>query len=302
MDLSIVIVNFNTKQLTIDAIHSVFHSKTNHSYEILLVDNNSSDGSVEAFHKEFPNITIFENKENVGFSKANNQAIKVANGRYVLLLNSDTIVHEETLQVMIDFMEAYPKVGASGCKVILPDGSLDKACRRGFPTPAASFYHFSGLAKLFPNNPRLNQYQLGHLDPDKDYPVDCLVGAFMLLRKEAIEQVGLLDEEFFMYGEDIDWCYRIKEAGWEIYYYPFTSIIHYKGASSHRKPFKILYEFHRAMILFHRKHFAKKTLFIVNWLVYVGVSLRFLSSLITNTFKAKKKNRKDITVIEVSGE
>lgn len=282
MDVSIVIVNFNTKQLTIDAIHSVFQSKTGYSYEILLVDNNSSDGSMEAFKRELPAATIIGNKENVGFAKANNQAIKMAKGRYILLLNSDTIVHEDTLQVMLDFMEANTKVGASGCKVVLPDGSLDKACRRGFPTPEASFYHFSGLAKLFPDNPHFNQYQLGHLDPDMDYPVDCLVGAFMLLRRDVIEQVGLLDEEFFMYGEDIDWCYRIKEAGWGIHYYPYTSIIHYKGASSRRKPFKIIYEFHRAMILFHRKHFAKKYSFIVNGLVYIGVSLKFLSSLIIN--------------------
>lgn len=288
MDVSIVIVNYNTKQLTIDAIHSVFQSKTKYSYEVLLVDNNSSDGSVPAFQQAFPEIMLIVNDENVGFSRANNQAIKIAKGRYVLLLNSDTIVHEETLQVMLDFMEVHPLVGVSGCKVVLPDGSLDKACRRGFPTPQASLYHFLGLAKLFPDNPRFNQYQLGHLDPDKDYPVDCLVGAFMLLRREAIEQVGLLDEEFFMYGEDIDWCFRIKESGWGVHYYPYTSIIHYKGASSRRKPFKIIYEFHRAMILFHRKHFAKKYSFIVNGLVYIGVSLKFLSSLIMNRLKSKK--------------
>lgn len=288
MDVSIVIVNFNTKQLTLDAIHSVFQSKTGYSYEILLVDNNSSDGSMEAFKREFPTLTMIENRENVGFARANNQAIKMAKGRYILLLNSDTIVYEETLQVMLDFMEEQPKVGASGCKVVLPDGSLDKACRRSFPTPQASLYHFLGLTKLFPDNSRFNQYQLGHLDPDKDYPVDCLVGAFMLLRRDVIEQVGLLDEKFFMYGEDIDWCYRIKEAGWDIHYYPYTSIIHYKGASSRRKPFKIIYEFHRAMILFHRKHFAKKYSFIVNGLVYVGVSLKFLLSLIINRLKAKK--------------
>lgn len=285
MDLSIVIVNFNTKKLTTDAIHSVYQSKTNYSFEILLVDNNSSDGSVEAIRQEFPQVICIENKENVGFSKANNQAIKNAKGRYILLLNSDTIIHEETIQVMIDFMEAHPLVGASGCKVVLPDGSLDKACRRGFPSPAASFYHFSGLAKIFPNSASFNQYQLGHLDPNKDYPVDCLVGAFMLLRSEVIEQVGLLDEEFFMYGEDIDWCYRIKEAFWDIRYYPYTSIIHYKGASSHRKPFKIIYEFHRAMVLFHRKHYARRYPFYVNWMVYFAVSIKFLLALIKNSIK-----------------
>lgn len=289
MDLSIVIVNYNTKQLTMDAVHSVYQSKISYTYEILLVDNNSSDGSVELFHQELPNVTVIENTKNVGFSRANNQAITIAKGSYILLLNSDTIVQEDTLQVMVNFMDSHPKIGASGCKVVLPDGSLDKACRRGFPTPQASFYHFLGLSKLFPNNTRFNQYQLGHLDPDKDYPVDCLVGAFMLLRREVIEQVGLLDEMFFMYGEDIDWCYRIKEVGWDIYYYPYTSIIHYKGASSRRKPMKIIYEFHRAMILFHRKHFSRKYPLVVNWIVYTGVTLNFLMSIIINRLKSTSK-------------
>ncbi|MNI21706.1 N-acetylglucosaminyl-diphospho-decaprenol L-rhamnosyltransferase [compost metagenome] len=165
---------------------------------------------------------------------------------------------------------------------MLPDGSLDKACKRGFPTPSASFYYAFGFSKLFPSNPRFNQYQLGYLDPDQDYPVDCLVGAFMLIRREVMEQVGMLDEDFFMYGEDIDWCYRIKQAGWEIYYYPRTSIIHYKGASSRKKPFKIIYEFHRAMILFHRKHYRRKYSFIVNGLVYSGVFVKFSFSFLKN--------------------
>lgn len=287
MDLSIIIVNYNTKQLTMAAIESVYASKINYLYEIIVVDNASKDDSVEALRLKFPTLVIFENKENVGFSKANNQAIKIAKGHYILLLNSDTIVQEDTLQIMLNFMEEHPKIGASGCKVVLPDGTLDKACRRGFPTPQASFYYLIGLAKLFPTNPRFNQYQLGHLDPDQDYPVDCLVGAFMLLRREVIAQVGLLDEDFFMYGEDIDWCYRIKQAGWGIYYYPYTSIIHYKGASSRKKPFKIIYEFHRAMILFHHKHFSEKYSFVVNGLVYVGVAIKLLLSLVKNLFQKK---------------
>src|SRR5690606_25986557 len=138
-------------------------------------------------------------------------------------------------------MDEHPDVGASGCKVILPDGSLDKACRRGFPTPSASFYYAFGISKLFPHVPRFNQYQLGYLNPDEEYPVDCLVGAFMLVRRKAIDEVGLLDEQFFMYGEDVDWCYRIKQAGWTNYYYPKTHIIHYKGASSRKRPLKIVY-------------------------------------------------------------
>jgi hypothetical protein len=235
----------------------------------------------------FPQVKMIVNTENLGFSRANNQGIRISHGRYILLLNSDTVIQPNTLQIMINFMETHPNVGASGCKVLLPDGSLDKACKRGFPTPSASFYYMFGFSNLFPTIPRFNQYHLSYLDPDQDHPVDCLVGAFMLVRRETIEQVGLLDEQFFMYGEDIDWCYRIKQAGWEIYYYPYTSIIHYKGASSRRKPFKIIYEFHRAMILFHRKHYKDTYNFLVNWAVYTGIFLKFMLSLIKNVISKK---------------
>lgn len=284
LDLSIVIVNYNTRKLTLDCLQSIYKSHMTHSYEVFVVDNNSMDNSVEAIADIFPQAQLIANSDNVGFSKANNQGINIASGRYVLLLNSDTVVQPDTLDIMIRFMDANPTVGAAGCKVVLPDGSLDKACRRGFPTPSASFYYAFGISKLFPNNPKFNQYQLSYLDPDKDYPVDCLVGAFMMVRRETIDQVGMLDEDFFMYGEDIDWCYRIKEAGWGIHYYPYTQITHYKGASSRRKPFKIIYEFHRAMYLFHKKHYEKKYSFIVNAVVYTGIAVKLAISLLLNRF------------------
>lgn len=179
-------------------------------------------------------------------------------------------------------MDQHTEIGASGCKVVLPDGSLDKACRRGFPTPSASFYYAFGFSKLFPKVPKFNQYQLGYLNADQSYPIDCLVGAFMLIRREAMDQVGMLDEEFFMYGEDVDWCYRIKSAGWEIYYNAETKITHYKGASSRRKPYKIIYEFHRAMYLFHRKHYRDKYSAVTNGLIYSGIFVKFSLSLLKN--------------------
>ncbi|SEC12339.1 hypothetical protein SAMN05443246_3067 [Paenibacillus sp. GP183] len=280
-----MIVNYNTCQLTLDCLRSIVSSSISYDYEILVVDNASRDDSVLEIRKQFPTIQLIENKQNVGFSKANNQAIRVAAGRYILLLNTDTIVQPDAIQIMLDFMEEHSSIGASGCKILLPDGSLDKACKRGFPTPSASFYYAFGFSKLFPNNPRFNQYQLGYLNPDQEYPIDCLVGAFMLVRREAIDQVGMLDEEFFMYGEDIDWCYRIKQAGWGIYYYPRTTITHYKGASSRKKPFKIIYEFHRAMFLFHRKHYRYKYPVIVNVLVYLGISIKFVISVSRNKLK-----------------
>ncbi|MEK4512988.1 glycosyltransferase family 2 protein [Paenibacillus sp. FSL K6-2524] len=282
MDLSILILNYNTCRLTLDCLQSVFDSRTVFNYEVIVVDNASSDDSVEVIGKEYPGITLIANRENTGFAKANNQAMEIAKGRYVLLLNSDTIVQPDTLQTMVSYMDEHPDLGASGCKIILPNGSLDKACRRGFPTPSASFYYAFGFSKFFPDNPKFNQYQLGYMDPNETYPIDCLVGAFMMVRRETIQQVGGLDETFFMYGEDIDWCYRIKEAGWGIHYHPATYIVHYKGASSRRKPLKIIYEFHRAMWVFHRKHYKRKYSWITNTAVYSGISVKFTLSLLKN--------------------
>lgn len=285
MDLSIIIVSYNTRDLTIDCLNSVFDSDTEYTYEVIVVDNDSMDDSVHAIKEQFPQVHLIENHANTGFAKANNQAMEIAHGHYVLLLNSDTIVQPATLQTMLAYMEEHPAVGVSGCKVILPDGSLDKACRRGFPTPSASFYYAFGLSKLFPDTPRFNQYHLSYLDPNDTYPVDCLVGAFMLLRQETIAQVGGLDETFFMYGEDIDWCYRIKQTGWEIHYHSATYIVHYKGASSRRKPMKIIYEFHRAMWVFHRKHFKQRYSWFTNMAVLSGIGLKFSLSVISNKLK-----------------
>ncbi|WPK12465.1 glycosyltransferase family 2 protein [Lysinibacillus louembei] len=286
MDLSIVIVNYNTPKLTIDCIRSILDAKLNIQYEIYVVDNASSDDSIEQLKEAFPQqIAIIANKQNVGFSKANNQAIKACKGRYVLLLNSDTIVHSDTLDTMVQFMDAHLDVGAAGCEVNLTDGSLDKACHRGFPTPDASLYYMTGLSRKYPNSPKFNSYHKSYMNMQEIHDIDCLVGAFMIVRREAFEQVGLLDEEFFMYGEDIDWCYRIKEAGWRIVYNPTVSIIHYKGASSRKKPFKIVYEFHRAMYLFHKKHFAKSYNFLVNGVVYIGITLKLALATITNLLK-----------------
>ncbi|MEC0106166.1 glycosyltransferase family 2 protein [Paenibacillus taichungensis] len=290
-DVSIIIVNYNTRKLTLDCLASVYDSLTSFHYELIVVDNASRDGSVEAIRDEYPDVRLIANRDNTGFAVANNQGMKIAKGRYILLLNSDTVVQPDTLEIMLGFMDRHPEMGASGCKVILPDGSLDKACKRGFPTPAASFYYAFGFSRLFPDRPKFNQYQLGHLSPDNEYPIDCLVGAFILVRREVIEQVGGLDETFFMYGEDVDWCYRIKEAGWGIYYYPRTYIVHYKGASARRKPMKIIYEFHRAMWVFHRKHYAKRYGIFTNTAVWLGISLKFSLSLIRNKLVRSKPQK-----------
>ncbi|MGG1514071.1 glycosyltransferase family 2 protein [Paenibacillus oryzisoli] len=276
MDLSILIVNYNTCELTLKALRSVFASKSSFTFEVILIDNASMDNSVLKIFAEYPYVHLIVNNENVGFARANNQGMEVARGRYVLLLNSDTEIQPDTLEIMLTLMENRPEIGASGCKVVLPDGSLDKACKRGFPSPSASFYYFFGLSKLFPKVKVFNQYQLGYLNSDEEYPVDCLVGAFMLVRSTTIQRVGMLDEQFFMYGDDIDWCYRIKEAGLINYYYPRTMILHHKRASWRKKPTKMIYEFHRAMLVFHRKHYWKKHSLVVNTMVVIGISTKFV--------------------------
>lgn len=282
MDLSVIVVNYKTPELTLAALESVMASQTDFTVEVILIDNASHDGCLERVRAELPSVSIIANAENLGFSTANNQGIRAATGRYVLLLNSDTVIPPDCLQIMLVFMEEQPRVGASGCKIVLPDGSLDPACKRGFPTPAASFYYFIGLADRYPRSSKYNYYHMGQLDADEAGPVDCLMGAFLLVRREAIEQVGLLDESFFMYGEDIDWCYRFKEAGWGIQYYPQTTITHYKRASSHRKPVKLIYEFHRAMYLFYRKHYRRRYPLPVTLLMYAGIAAKLLLSLAKN--------------------
>lgn len=287
MNLSIVIVNYNTKELLCQTIDSILKSNTSASYQTIIVDNNSTDGSAQMVKEHFPGVSLIASSTNEGFAKANNKGIRYANGRYILLLNSDTIVLPGTLDTMIDFMDAHPTVGAAGCKVVLPDGKLDKACRRSFPTPLNSLYQALGLSKLFPNHHKFAQYNLTYLDEDQTYPVECLVGAFMMVRREVIDQIGGLDEQFFMYGEDIDWCYRIKEAGWEIYYHPEAKIIHYKGASSKKRKYKMIFEFHRAMVLFYKKHYAKNDSFLLNVIVYIGIWCRYLLALLANVLKKR---------------
>ena len=287
MDLSIILVNYNTCQLTLQALDAVFQSNTTYQYEVILVDNHSTDGSAEQIAQPFPQVRLIRNSANLGFSKANNQAIRSASGRYILLLNTDTVIEPDTLQLMIDFMDKHENVGASGCKILLPDGSLDETAKRGFPTPSASLYYVLGLSKLFPYVPKFNKYKLNYLDPDHMHEVDSLVGAFMMVRSEAIAQVGMMDEAFFMYGEDIDWCYRIKMSGWNIVYTPITTILHYKGASSRKQSVKLIYEFHRAMVLFYKKHYVKKYPLIVSMLVYSAIFAKMVLALLLNMLRKK---------------
>ncbi len=293
MDLSIIIVNYNTFQLTQNAVESVNSSIGGAiEYEIIIIDNASSEDTQRKLAKTFssaPHVNLILNRENLGFSKANNIGIRLSSGDYILLLNSDTLVQDNCIPLCLDYIRHNEQIGALGCKLLLEDGSLDHACKRGFPTPDASLYYFLKLHKLFPKSKRFGKYTLSYQDINEINEVDSLTGAFMLLPRSTIDRVGLLDEEFFMYGEDIDWCYRIKKAGYSIIYYPKAATIHLKGQSSKRKKSKIIYEFHRAMLLFYNKHYRSQYPLWVTWLMYAGV---YIKMTLAYAFNFLKKNPK----------
>lgn len=264
IDLSVVILNYNTVDLTRICLRTVFASKLGkHTMEVIVCDNGSTDGSREMIRKEFPHVTLIDNKKNLGFAAGNNPGIIRAKGRYILLLNTDTEVPQNTFRVMLEFMDSHPEVGVSTCKLLLPDGSMDPACHRGFPTPWAAFTYISGLERLFPQTKLFGEYHQGYENLNSIHEVDCIVGAFFLVRREVIKQVGLLDEDYFMYAEDIDWCYRIRRAGWKIIYNPTVTILHKKKQSGRanilrkRRVTTEIY-FHKYNWLFYKKHYAKE--------------------------------------------
>ena len=282
MDLSIVIPSYNTRDLLEQALHTVMDAATALEVEILVVDNASRDGSADMVAATFPQVQLIRNEENVGFAAANNQALRRVNGRYVLLLNSDTIVRPDTLRCLVEFLDAHPQAGAIGCKILNPDGTLQLSCRRGLPTPMAAFCKMSGLSRLFPNSPRIARYNLTYLDPEKTHEVDALSGSCMMVRKEAMDQVGMLDEAYFFYGEDLDWCFRMRESGWKIFYVPQTEIIHFKGESSRAEQMRFRYRFYEAMSIFVSKHMQRRYRFFPLWLLHVAIVLYGLLSLGAN--------------------
>ena len=282
IDLAIVIVNYNTCALLHDCLQSIRQSQGDYVIKTCVVDNASSDDSVVMVRAEFPEVVVIASTENEGFARANNRGLRYFNlgdaqqvlPRYALLLNPDTKLPPTALAEMIDFMESHPRAGAAGPKLVLLDGSLDRACRRSFPTPEISFYHMIGLSKLFPSHPRFGRYNMTFINSDELIEVDSVVGAFMMVRAEAIRQAGLMDETYFMYGEDLDWAYNIKQHGWKIYYNPAVSVLHVKRAAS-RFSGKAQVEFYRAMEIFYQKHYAKSTPFWLHFLILFGIHLKW---------------------------
>lgn len=295
IDISIIIVSYNTKEFVKKCLQSIARTFTKELYyEVIVVDNNSSDNTIAAVqNSEFIQrpmdqyLKIIENKKNVGYSKGNNIGIKKAKGKYLLFLNPDTVVYPETIETMIEFMDRYPDAGCATCRVDLPNGKLDDACHRGFPTPWNAFCYFSGLSKVFSHSRLFSGYTLGWMDFQKVHEIDSCAGAFMIIRREAGEQIGWWDEDFFWYGEDLDFCYRLKKAKWKIYFVPEVSILHYKGVSggikndskhltladeeTKRRATRARFD---AMKVFYEKHYKNKYPWFISWLVMLAIRIK----------------------------
>ena len=262
IDISIVIVNYNVKDFLHQCLTSIEKAKHNLSIEVFVVDNNSADDSVDFLEPLFPQFKFIRSAENLGFPKANNIAIKQAVGKYILILNPDTILAEDTLIKMFNFMNNNPEIGISGCKVLNADGSFQVACRRGFPTPWASFCRLFGLQKLFPNSKLFARYNQMFRSVDETYPIDAVIGAFMFCDAKLIKEIGGFDEAYFMYGEDLDLCRQAQLRNRSVVYYHETSIIHFKGESTKRSSIDEIKHLYEAMEIFARKYFSNSTLFI----------------------------------------
>lgn len=288
MELSVVIVNYNVKAYLEQCLHTVEKAIAGIAGEVFVVDNQSTDGSVELVREKFPWVRLIANQDNVGFSRANNQAIREAQGDYVLLLNPDTVVGEDVFRKVIDFMNAHPKAGGLGVKMIDGTGHFLPESKRGLPTPQVAFFKIIGLTRLFPKSRLFGRYHLGHLPENEAAPIEILSGACMFLRKRTLDEVGLLDESFFMYGEDIDLSYRITLGGYENWYFPEARIIHYKGESTKKSSVNYVFVFYNAMAIFAKKHFTARSAgifpLLINGSIYLSATAALVRRFVERTF------------------
>ncbi len=255
--ISIIIVNWRTPLLLKRCLQALGNDQKSDTFEIYVVDNASGDQSLSILYNEFPSVKVIANTDNLGFSKACNQAIPQTTGKYILLLNPDTLVVDSAISKLAQFLDHHPSCGAVGPKILNEDGTLQLACRRSFPTPAAAFFRLTYLSKLFPSDPRFAKYNMTYADPNMEAEVDALSGSCMMVRQEVISKIGFLDEDIFMFGEDIDWCWRIKQAEWQVFYYPQSVIYHTHGAASRLRPAGATINLHKGMVVFYQKHLAR---------------------------------------------
>jgi N-acetylglucosaminyl-diphospho-decaprenol L-rhamnosyltransferase len=288
LDLSVVVLNYNTREhlrACLTSLHSegsttLAQTDAPITAELLVVDNASSDGSADMVAAEFPGATLIRSPFNGGFAYGNNRALRRTRGRAVLLLNPDTEVPHGAIGSLLRHLDAHPEAAVIGPKLVRADGSMHRACRRAFPSPSVALYRLAGLDRLFPRSRIFGRYNLTYLDPDLEMEVDAVCGACMLVRREAIDQVGVLDERFFMYGEDLDWCWRMKEAGWTVRYVPGVVVRHQHGAAGRQQPLRATFHFFRAMDLFYRKHYARRYNPVVTAAVVAGIYTALAVSLV----------------------
>jgi GT2 family glycosyltransferase len=275
LDLSIIIVNWNTRDLLTRCLQSVYDTTRNLDFKVIVVDNASTDGSQEMVRQEFPDVRLIANAENLGFAKANNQAIRRSRGRYVLLLNSDAFVRENTIEHMVALMDGHPEAGMAGCKLVHEDGRLQPSCST-FPTLFTEFCIATRLDKFFPKSALFGKYRMTYWDFDDVREVDVILGAFMLVRATAIDEVGLMDEGYFMYSEEVDWCYRFKEKGWKILFYPHVEALHLWGGSIRQIRIEMLIQMYRSRIAFFNKYYGRQSANLLKLIVGFGCLLRIV--------------------------
>ena len=273
MDVSIIVVNWNGRGLLARCLQCVESTVKQVRYEVIVVDNASTDGSQDMMKRDFPNVRLIENTQNVGFAAANNQGMEIAQGRFVLLLNSDAFVKDGTVDTMVAFMDAHPEAGMAGCKLLYDDGRLQRSCT-SFPSLATELYSAIKLDKLLPKSPIFGKYRLSYWNFDDIREVDVIMGAFMMVRREAIDQVGAMDASYFMYSEEVDWCYRFKNQGWKILYYPEVEAIHLWGGTSKQVQLEMFVQMYQSRIHFFRKNYGRFSVFLLKILLYLNCVLR----------------------------
>lgn len=295
IDLSIIVLSFNTKELLRECLASIKKNAGSAlNYELIVVDNASSDESAQMIREEFKDAILIANKKNLGYARGNNEGVKIARGRYILFLNADTYVYAKTLETMVAFMDEHKDAGAATCRIELPNGKLDDSCHRGFPTPWRAFCHFVGFSRIFPRSRIFAGYSMGWEDLSKTHRIDSCSGAFMIVRRSAGEQINWWDEDFFWYGDDLDFCYSLDEKGWKVYFVPTVKILHYKGVSGGIKNIsqhltratketrlRVTNARFEAMKIFYQKHYIGKYPKIVTWLIMHGINLKLRLALLS---------------------
>ncbi len=278
--ISVIIVTYQVQAYLAQCLNSLEAACQGLAAEVVIVDNASNDGTAEFVAQSYPKIPLIRNSDNVGFGRACNQGVRRTTGEYVLFLNPDTMVQNSSLAELASFLDHHPDAGIVGPRILGPDGRLQLACRRSFPTPAAALFRLLGLSRLFPRSRRLGRYNLTFLDPEIESEVDAVSGSCMMVRRSALDRIGGFDEEFFLYGEDLDLCHRVRTAGWKIMYTPATQIVHFKGQSARHNPLRTRLAFYNAMFLFSRKHVAARHSFLPRWILYAGIALNAAAGLL----------------------